>query len=159
MTQPAWQSRSQNGGGGNGSFGSFGNGGRNFQEGPSMTDPVTADEMNSPARDQKGKGKDRKNMYESGHNRPVTRHEIEEWINSQCEPSFYQNRSKVDCMVEFFTSSKSASSSFHYMHLQKARGPKFFGAFSNYFIAFDNEMMDAGLHDALYCFYARYFVS
>ena len=39
MTQPAWQSRSQNGGGGNGSFGSFGDGGRNFQEGPSMTDP------------------------------------------------------------------------------------------------------------------------
>ena len=147
MTQPAWQSRSYHNGG-DGSFGSFGGdgGGRNFrQDGPSMTAPVTAEEMNSPARDHKGKGREIRNMHESGHNRPVTRNEIEQWINEQCETSFAQNRSKVDCMVEFFTSSKSASSSFRY--LQKVRGPKFFGTYSNYFIAFDCEMMDAGLHD------------
>ena len=42
-------------------------------------------------------------------------------------------------------SSKSGSSSFRY--LQKVRGPKFFGTFSNYFTAFDNEMINAGLHD------------
>ena len=42
-------------------------------------------------------------------------------------------------------SSKSASSTFRY--LEKVRGPKFFGTFSNYFIAFDNEMTAAGLHD------------
>ena len=152
MTQPAWQSRSYQNGGGDGNFGSFassdGNfgGGGNFrQEGPSMTAELTAEEMASPARDTKGKGNGLKNMFESGHNRPLSRHEVETWINDQCEPSFSNNRAKVDCMVEFFMSSKSASSSFRY--LQKVRGPKFFGTFSNYFTAFDNEMMNAGLHD------------
>ena len=151
MTQPAWHTRhgaARSHPTDDGSFGSCGDGGggRSYrQEGPSMTDPVTADEMNSPARDSKGKGRDMRNMYESGHNRPVTRHEIEAWVNEQCGPRFYQDRQKMDCMVEFFMSSKSASSSFRY--LQKVRGPKFFGTFSNYFTAFDNEMISAGLHD------------
>ena len=145
MTQPAWQTRYQNGGGGDGSFGSFGNGRYGRHEGPSMTAPITEDEMSSPARDNKGKGRDIKNMFESGHNRPLVRSEIEAWINGQCEPSFSGNRQKVDTMVEFFMSSKSASSTFRY--LQKVRGPKFFGTFSNYFVAFDNEMTTAGLHD------------
>ena len=101
--------------------------------------------MCSPARDTKGKGRDLRNMFESGHNRPVTRHEIEAWINSQCEQSFSSNHQKVDTMIEFFMSSKSASSSFRY--LQKVRGAKFFGTYSNYFVAFDNEMAAAGLHD------------
>ena len=84
-------------------------------------------------------------MYGNGHNRPTSRHEIETWISQHCEVGFSSNRAKVDTMVEFFLSSKSAESTFRY--LEKVRGPKYFGTFSNYFIAFDSEMMDAGLHD------------
>ena len=145
MAAPAWQSRDsymrdlqrdRDGG-----FGSF-HPSQNQRE-PSKTAPVTAEEMNSPARET-SKEK-RWNMYENGHNRPTSRHEIETWISQHCEVGFSSNRAKVDTMVEFFLSSKSAESTFRY--LEKVRGPKYFGTFSNYFIAFDSEMMDAGLHD------------
>ena len=49
-------------------------------------------------------------------------------------------------MVEFFTSSNSANSTFRY--LQKVRGLKYFGTFSNYMMAIDNGQLDDGLlHD------------
>ena len=54
----------------------------------------TAEEMNSPARET-NKEK-RWNMYGNGHNRPTSRHEIETWITDHCEPSFANNRAKVD---------------------------------------------------------------
>ena len=145
MAAPAWQSRDsymrdlqRDRDGGFGAFHSSQN-----QREPSKTAPVTAEEMNSPARET-SKEK-RWNMYGNGHNRPTSRHEIETWISQHCEVGFSSNRAKVDTMVEFFLSSKSAESTFRY--LEKVRGPKYFGTFSNYFIAFDSEMMDAGLHD------------
>ena len=122
---PSWQSRDsylrdqeRNGG-----FGTFH---QNHQrEQPSMTAPVTAEEMNSPARET---NRDKRwNMYENGHNRSVSRHEIEQWINAHCEQSFYSNRTKMDTMVEFFMSSKSAQSTFRY--LVKVRGPKYVDTF------------------------------
>ena len=67
-----------------GGFGSF-HPSQNQRE-PSKTAPVTAEEMNSPARET-SKGK-RWNMYGNGHNRPTSRHEIETWISQHCEVGF-----------------------------------------------------------------------
>ena len=146
MTAPAWQTRNGNG------FGSFDGAGAGMsrqyghdqQYAPSMTAPISADEMASPARDSKGKSRTW-NFMESGNNKPTSRTEIESWINYNCERSFSGDRVKVDTMVEFFLSSKSASSTFRY--LQKVRGPRYFGTFSNYMVAIDNEQLDDGFHD------------
>ena len=87
MAATAWQSRDsylrdldRDRDGGFGTFRSSGAGYQNQQE-PSMTAPVTAEETNSPARET-NKEK-RWNMYENGHNRPTSRHEIETWSEAQ----------------------------------------------------------------------------
>ena len=152
MTAPAWQTRDGRG------FGSFDGAGmsrpdepRPFQQygqdrnyAPSMTDPISVDELASPARDSKGRAR-KWNFMESGNNKPTSRSELEAWIQYNCERSFSGDRNKVDTMCEFFLSSKSASSAFRY--LQRVRGPKYFGTYSNYLIAFDQEQISDGLHD------------
>ena len=151
MTAPAWHTRE---GRGFGSFDGAGAGDRHRQSlhqygqdrnyAPSMTAPISADELASPARDSKGKSR-KWNFMESGNNKPTSRTELEAWISYNCDRSFSSDRNKVETLVEFFLSSKSASSTFRY--LQRVRGPKYFGTYSNYMIAFDQEMIADGFHD------------
>ena len=112
---------------------------------PSMVAPISHEELASPPAGTVSRNQSVDDFHYSntnrGYNRPVSRSDIETWMQRNLLEQFLQNNAKREGMIEFFLSNGTA-----FRVIEKLRGKKLFGVFVGYVMALDFEMQDANIH-------------